>query len=140
NYNYQQGMYQIWSGPSARQVQVDYPPANEYYDQGALLLLRQAFELYRRVDLVTDLMALIRAQAEKVTPAERVWQHLALCYLYWWNDEKDEAVEELARASEAVPGDTGLRFELASLHERQNDPEEALAVIEAITPLDHSTM
>ncbi len=54
----------IWVGSSYRSVSIDFPRANEYFDTDAILVLRTAFELYKRDDLLSDLVAHFRRQAD----------------------------------------------------------------------------
>ena len=37
--------FQVWVGKQQKYVSLDYPTANSYYDQGAIQLLRSAYEL-----------------------------------------------------------------------------------------------
>src|SRR5262249_43100066 len=74
--------YVVHVGASARQVQIDYPPPNTYYDAGAIQLLRNAFELYKRDDLLSDLLAHLRKRLASVPEADRVYLRLGLAYLH----------------------------------------------------------
>lgn len=135
-----QNYYQIWSGQYNRSIQFDYPTPNEYYDYAAIQLLRNAFEFYRKDDLVSDMFKHLRTQLEKAPEGDRIFHHLGLAYLHWWSDDKEQAIEELGRAIKAAPNDTNLQFELAQIRERRGEPDEALALIDQINPLDHATM
>ncbi len=129
----------IWIGKTVQASRFDYPDApNDFYDAGAINVLREAFELYRHDDLVSDLIAHFTAQADTAPEAERLWWRLGLAYLRWWSDDQDDAIFEFSRAVELAPNDAGLKFELAALHERRQDYPAALAVIDDITPLDHA--
>src|SRR5262249_12543444 len=101
---------------------------------------RETYELYRRDDLVTDFLSYLRGQLDKLPVSERVWPHLAACYIHWWGDDREQSLAELTLASEAVPGDATLRFEVATAHEKNNAPDEPLGVADSIPPLDQSTM
>ncbi|MBX6312290.1 MAG: tetratricopeptide repeat protein [Isosphaeraceae bacterium] len=130
----------IWFGANQTYEQLDFPRPNEYLDYGAITVLRAAFLHYRRADLMTDLLQHVREQAQAAAGPEAVYPRLALSALFWWNDDKEEAVREFARAVEAVPSDPQLRLDLAELRERQGEREEALATAEAVDPLDNATM
>ncbi|MCI0457302.1 MAG: tetratricopeptide repeat protein, partial [Gemmataceae bacterium] len=136
----QQSYYMTYTGPYARQVPIDYPQPNDYFDRGAIALLRNVFEFYKRDDLVSDLLALCRERLEKSTGLDRVYHQLGLAYLHWWNQEKDEAITEMTAVSGLLPNDQYLRLEVADLHERNHEREEALAVLDSFAPLDHTTM
>ena len=131
----------VWIGKTAQNVQLGYPDApNEYYDSGAINLLREAYALYQHEDLLSDLVSHFTSQAAGAPAAERLWWRLGLAYIRWWSEDQDEAVAEFVRAVELAPNDAGLQFELASLHERRQDYGSALAAIDGITPLDHLMM
>jgi tetratricopeptide (TPR) repeat protein len=132
--------YTIWLGPFPRNTYLDYPRPNEHFDAGAIQLLRNAFELYKARDVVSDLLSHFQKRLAKAPRAEQFALRLILGYLHWWAQERDQALTELAAASELRPGDSELRLELADLRERNNEPEDALAVLDSLTPLDHTTM
>ncbi len=137
-----QNYFQFQLGKNWRGISLDFPQPNEYFDRGAIQLLLAAYELYKRDDLVSDLLAHFRRRLASPShqPGEALDLHLALAYLHWWSSDKEEAVAELTAASNLVPGDANLRLELADLWERTNERTEALAILDRITPLDHTTM
>ena len=134
------GFYRLWIGRNARYSNFDFPEANDYYDYGALLLLREAYELYRQADLVSDLVKHFRSQIDGTAPSDRVYVYLAAAYLDWWNGDKDDALRELARASDSVPLDLGLRLDIAQLRERRGEFDDALALLDAVAPVDNTMM
>jgi tetratricopeptide (TPR) repeat protein len=131
---------QIKSGRYYRYVQIDFPTPNRELDTSALTVLRAAFELFKRDDVLSDLFTHAQASAEAAKPAERVERLLALGYLRWWNDEKDEAVRVLTAAAEQAQGDPEPKLELAEIRARRNEPDEALALVESVEPADQKTM
>jgi tetratricopeptide (TPR) repeat protein len=132
--------YRVWTAQGSSYVMLDYPTPNDYHDYTGISLLRTAYDLYKRDDLVSDLFRHLRAAGDAAPQGERVFYHLALGYLHWWAGEKDEALRELTRGSELAPADLNLRLEVAELRERHGEPEEALALADSITPLDHTLM
>jgi predicted Zn-dependent protease len=123
-----------------QQVSLKYPAANEYYDESAVGVLYAAYALYKGADLSTDLTAHVRGQADAAQGAERLYLQLALGYLHWWADEKDEALARLAEAVRLAPADHGLLFEVAGLREEAGDLDAALALLDSVTPLDTQMM
>src|SRR4029077_17997221 len=103
-------------------------------------LLREAFELYKSGDLMSDLFTRFREQAESSPESARVFWRLGLSYLYWWNDEQEQSVTELGRALELVPADMSLRMEIVEMHERRNEFDAALKSVEGIVALDNQAM
>jgi tetratricopeptide (TPR) repeat protein len=138
---YAQGnQYNIRVGKNYRYMQIDFPTPNRYFDQQSITLLRTAYELFRRDDLLSDLLAHFKTRVEAARDPERIYAGLALGYLQWWNDDKDEAVRQLARAVESAPADIDLRLELAEIRAKRNESDEALALVDSIEPLDQKTM
>jgi tetratricopeptide (TPR) repeat protein len=136
----QQRNYMIYAGRNRRMVSIDFPQPNDYLDDGAIELLRNAFELYKRDDLLSDLFGHFRKELDKAAEADKIYPRLTLAALHWWNREYEPALGEMNAASDLVPEDVNLRLEVARLREHNNEPQEALAILESITPLDHTSM
>lgn len=133
--------YQIWVGKTTRYVRVPFPLPNEYVDETAIEVLRTAFEIYRRNDLVSDLVDHFRRQAESAsTPADAAYPRLCASYVLLWNDDKDEAIAEFTKVAQASRPESSLRIELAELLEQQGEPDDALAAADAVQPMDNATM
>ena len=131
----------IWVGSSYRSVSIDFPRANEYLDTDAILVLRTAYELYKRDDLLSDLVAHFRRQADAASgPAEANYPRLALSSILWWSDSKEEAIAELTKVVEASRPESDLRLDLAELIEQQADYAGALAMLDAVQPLDNLSL
>ncbi len=114
------------------------PQVNEYLDANVITVLRTAFELYKRDDLLSDLIGHYRRQAEAApTPADAIYPRLALSSFLWWNDAEEEAIAELTKVVEASRAESDLRLDLAGLLEQQGDYAEALALVDARQPLDN---
>ncbi len=138
--NYQGNNYWVYTGKNRRYVQIDYPTPNDYLDSGAIELLRNVFEFYKRDDLLSDLFTHFRQQLDKAAAPDKVYLRLTLAALHWWNREHEQALTEMNAASDLAPSDVNLRLEVARLRENNNEFQEALAILESITPLDHTTM
>lgn len=125
---------------SYNQTQIQYPSPNDYYDASMLTVLYNAFDLHKKGDLLSDLFAHLQEQLATTRGAERLYVQLALGYLHWWAGERDEALAQLTDATRSVPGDHGLILEVAALREQNNEFTEALALLDAVTPLDTQVM
>ncbi|HZW30043.1 MAG TPA: tetratricopeptide repeat protein, partial [Isosphaeraceae bacterium] len=133
--------YTIWVGKTARNIQIAFPLPNEYLDDVAIQVLRTAYEIFKRDDLVSDLVAHLRRQAEAAqTPADAIYPRLALSDVLWWNDDKDEAIAEFTKVAEASRAESDLRLDLAELLEQQGQRADALALAESVQPQDNTTM
>jgi tetratricopeptide (TPR) repeat protein len=143
----QQHYYAIWTGRYRRGVSIDFPQPNDYLDEGAIELLRNAYEFYKRGDVLSDLFGYFRKKLDSTQgadaprfEADKILLHLTLAALHWWEHEREQALNEMNAASQLAPTDVELRLELARLRENNNEPHEALAILESLTPQDHTTM
>ena len=111
------------------------PCPNEYYDYGAITVLRTAYELYKADDLTSDLSPTSASRPTRPpTPADALYPRLALSSILWWEDDKDAAVAEFARVADALSPESDLRLDLADLQEKRGEPAEALALVDASRP------
>ena len=118
---------------------INYPTPNTYLDREAIYLLRNAYEIYRNEDLLSDLLAHYRSRSDHAAAAQdRLDSLLVLNALEWWEDDKEGAVEALTKAVELAGGDSELSLALAGLLEQQGEPDEAMAVIDGIEALDNT--
>ncbi len=136
----QQQNYTVYVGRNQQWISIDFPQPNDYLDEGAIELLRNAYELYKRDDVLSDLFDHFRKELEKAATSDKLYLHLILAAFHWWSREFDPALSEMNAASDLSPADLELRLEVARLRESNNEPHEALAILETITPLDHTTM
>src|SRR5262249_55532665 len=127
-------------GKNQKNYSVTYPSPNDYYDYQMLHLMYTTFAKYQQADLVSDLFDHIRKQAEAAQGAERMYLMLALGYMHWWNEDKDEAINDLQTALSLAPNEHKLLLEVAGLREQNGEPEAALALLDSIVPLDTQVM
>ncbi len=137
-----QNYYQVYlsKAPNSRYTQIDFPTPNPYFDFGSILVLRNAFDVYKRDDLASDLVAHFRAEAAKLPAEAKLFPTLAAAYLLWWADDKDEAIKEYNRATDLARNDVELRLSLADLRAQRGEPAEALEAADSVEPLDQKTM
>ncbi len=126
-------------GPNG-QIIVEFPPANDYFDEGSIALLQTAYQSFKEADLLSDLVAHLEKSLAAAPAGEKVYHHLALGYAHWWSGENDEALEQLLLAARQVPNDPGMLLDVAELREKINEHQEALALLDRIEPLDHVIM
>jgi hypothetical protein len=131
--------YVMHLAKSQRYISIDYPQPNAYYDSAAIQVLRNAFELYKRDDLLSDLTTHLKGELDRLPEAEKIYPLLALAYVSWWIDDKDEAIRQLTRASEMARGDVDLRLGLAEIQAKRGDPAEALELVDSVETLDQKT-
>ena len=140
NRNNQNVVFFWINGQASRNVGLDFPTPNERHDQAALGVLRTAFELFHRDDLLTDLFAHLQSRADKLAGLERADVLLALGYCLWWNEDKEEAEQAVAKAVEAAGPDPSIRLILAEIDERRGSMTEAMAAVDSVDAIDSATV
>lgn len=133
-------VYLYSQGKNQRYQPLPFPSPNEYYDLGTIQFLYNAFDMHKKADLLSDLHAHFAKQIEQAQGAEKLYLHLALGYLYWWGEDKEQALNQMTLATQAVPNDHNLILEVATLREQNNEYAAALELLDSITPLDHVMM
>ena len=138
----QQGYVNIWRGANQQYENLDFPLPNEIYDQSMIQMLRQAYVSYSDAELSRDLVEHFqsRVASAKTPEAQKIFWQFGLGYLHWWMDEKDEALRVLAAATETLPDNQQMMFELARLHERRGEHESALQMIDSLPTTDQQSM
>lgn len=134
------GYVQVWYGKQGRHLQMSYPAANEYFDMSSLTVLRNAHEVYTQNDLASDLVKHLQQRLAKSADVDKLYEYLALAYVAWWSEDKETAVQHMTAASELAPQDWLLRMEVARFYVETQEFEQALALVDAINPLDQDTL
>ncbi len=142
-FQYQQrGYVYVWRGNNQQHVNLNFPSANEIYDQPSIQMLYQAFAIYKDADSSRDLIDHFQKKLSDPNTSEiqKIFWQFGLGYLHWWMDEKDEALAVLAPATEALNDNTDMKFELARLYEQRGEHEQALAIVDSLTATDQQAM
>src|SRR5262245_25151461 len=124
-----------YAGGTRRRVNSTFPPPNAYFDNNAIAFLRTVFELFKQKDVASDLLKHVESRLNDVAASDKVFAALALAYLQVWNDEPDAGFKSLADAVALVPQDLDLRMDIARLYMQNQQLDEALAMVDAVTPL-----
>jgi len=117
-------------------VQFDYPRPSQYVDATTLTLLREAYEVFKRNEVLDDLPAYLEQRLQAASDDEKLYATLLLAYTRWWLEEKEEALTLLKKAGTYLNDDPAFRLEIATLHQSMGDTEDALEIVEAIVPRD----
>jgi tetratricopeptide (TPR) repeat protein len=131
---------QITGSGRTRYMQIDFPTPGDHFPAGCISLLRNEFEMFRRDDLMSDLFAHFSRKIEAAPAAERVPWLLARGYLNYWNEKREQAAGDLAAASDAVPDDSKLKFDLVRLYEKTGNREGALRVLSSMAVVDQNAL
>lgn len=132
--------YTVYYGKTPTSARFSFPSPGEYFDQGVIALLRNAYEIFLRNDNLSDLQKHLAQRLEKAVAGDKVYGHLALAYLAAWSDDKEASLSEMSAAAELVPQDWQLRMDVARLHTEMQNFDEALTLVNAINPLDQDAM
>ena len=65
--------FQVWTGKTAKFTSVSYPTPNPYYDLASIQVLRNAYELYKRSDLLNDLRSHLKKSLEDASDVDRAY-------------------------------------------------------------------
>jgi predicted Zn-dependent protease len=138
----QRGFVYIWRGNNQQYENLDFPLPNEYYDQSKIQMLRQAYITHKDAEIPQELVEHFQKKlADPQTPdAQKVFWQFGIGYLHWWLDEKDEALSVLVAATEKIPDNTEMKFELAHLYERRGEHDQALGIVDSLAPTDQQML
>ena len=138
----QRGYVYIWRGNNQQYENLDFPLPNEYYDQSTIQMLRQAYITHKDAEISQELVEHFQKKlADPQTPdAQKVFWQFGLGYLHWWLDEKDEALSVLVAATEKIPDNVEMKFELAHLYERRGEHDQALGIVDSLAPTDQQML
>ncbi len=122
---------QYWSG-----VQLKFPPATDELSAGAISVVRNAYALFERDDLLSDLVRHFRDNESRGSEAERTRAKLVGIALAHWQGKSDDALAALTALAETRPGDAVLAGMRLSLLEEAGAYDEALALVDSFEPGD----
>ena len=138
----QRGYVYVWRGNNQQYENLDFPQANEVYDQPTIQMLRQAFVIYKDAETQRDLVEHFQKKLNEADTSDdqKLFWQFGIGYLHWWLDEKDEALDVLVAATEGLADNTDMKFELATLHERRGEHDQALAIVDSLVATDQQLM
>ncbi|MEM9643633.1 MAG: DUF1583 domain-containing protein, partial [Planctomycetota bacterium] len=144
------GSINILLGGKNRRSSIDFPPLNMHIDFSAITLLRQAFESLQSMEIQGDLVTMLRKRLEdiensnpndaKASREAGLHERLYLASALWWNDEQDEAVEQMEIVTSLLPDDLDAMFDMVQMHESRGDLEDAFEILESIQPRDQQVL
>ena len=89
--------------------QSGFPSTTIYYDQNRLRTLQQTFNRMWINDQHEALYNHLKSEIEKTEGRDRIYPALALCYCYWWENNRDAALEILTGLEQEFSDDITLK-------------------------------
>lgn len=123
-----------------RRVSCEFPPYNDYIDHSGVQLLRVAYELHLRDDLVSDLESGVAAWVDEAPPAEKPYALITQASLQAWAEDQELATETMLKAAESAPADASLQLVAPALYEHAGDFPKALDLVDALAPATPAQM
>lgn len=130
---------QTYYGKIATPVALSFPTVSTELDYTTITFLRQIFDVLKRNELHNELITSLRTKAESERDGLSFWKW-CLASALWWSEDQDEAMKIAVQIMEASPSDVDTQFRLASLLETRTFFEDALAVINKVTPRDQNRL
>ena len=130
---------QIYYGKTQTRVNVVFPPVSREIDTPAVTILRQFFEVLSKNDVSQDMVNRLRDRSQMATDDVEFWRWY-LASVLWWSDEQDEAMQVVTKIIAEHPNEPRMQFRWASLLESREEFEEALSIIDQITPRDQNQL
>lgn len=127
------------AGGVSRRVAMTYPTPNAYFDATVLTVLRSFFEQFKERDVVGDLRKHLDQQAAAAA-GDKVFWLLASAYAQVWDDDVEKAFDTLMAALGLAPNDVDLRIDTARLFSQHQRIDEALALIDSVSPKDQKSL
>ena len=130
---------QIYYGKTQTRVNVVFPPVSREIDTPAVTILRQFFEVLSKNDVSQDMVNRLRDRSQMATDDVEFWRWY-LASVLWWSDEQDEAMQVVTKIIAEHPNEPRMQFRWATLLESREEFEEALSIIDQITPRDQNQL
>ncbi|MCA9034366.1 MAG: DUF1583 domain-containing protein [Planctomycetaceae bacterium] len=135
----------VYTGKEQTSANLTFPPPSTWMSNADCSLLYQAYESFRKNDISTDMIEMLRKRAalnesKPVDPDRQICRHMHLSAVLWWAEEQDEAVDLMASVAEMSPENLSLQFNLANMYQSRGDFEDALIIIDRIRPRDQKVL
>jgi len=130
----------LGAGGVQRNVVIQFPSPNQYFDSGDITLLRSVYEWFKQKDLSSDLAKHVDERIKAAGSPDKIYNVLALGYLHAWAEDTTAALKSLTAATDLEPQQIDLRLDLAQYCLQSQQLEEALVQLDAVTPVDQNAL
>ena len=117
-------------------IQSGFPSTTIYYDQDRLMTLQQTFNRMWINDQHEALYNHLKTEIEKTEGRDRIYPALALCYCYWWENNRDAALEILTGLEREFSDDITLKLSTTLVTIQTGKHKEALKLLQDLTQAD----
>lgn len=131
--------YQTYYGKTTNQVALTFPPASTEVDSTTIALLRQFYDVFNKNGVTQEMVDRLKERSIQANDDSLFWDWY-LASALWWSDDQDAAMEIVNKIMAESPSEPRTLFRWASLMESREEFEEALAIIERVSPRDQSQL
>lgn len=117
-------------------IQSGFPSTTIYYDQNRLRTLQQTFNRMWINDQHEALYNHLKTEIKKTEGRDRIYPALALCYCYWWENNREAALEILTGLEQEFSDDITLKLSTTLVTIQTGKHKEALKLLQDLTQAD----
>ena len=132
----QRSPYSLYSFGGYALIQSGFPSTTIYYDQDRLKYLHKTFYRMWINDQLEAFYNHLKTEIEKTEGRYRIYPALALCYCYWWENNRDAALEILTGLEQEFSDDITLKLSTTMVTIQTGKHKEALKLLQDLTQAD----
>ncbi len=117
-------------------LQAGFPSATIYYDQNRLRSLQQTFNRLWLNEQHTVFYSHLKTEIDEAKGRARIYPALALCYCYWWENNRDSALEILTGLEQEFSDDLTLKLSTTLVSIQTGKHKEALTLLQDLSQAD----
>ena len=132
----QRSPYSLYSFGGYAPIQTGFSSTTIDYDQDRLRYLQKTFYRMWINDQHEAFYNHLKTEIEKTEGRDRIYPALALCYCYWWENNRDAALEILTGLEREFPDDITLKLMTTQVTIQAGKHKEALKLLQDLTQAD----
>ncbi|MCU0709255.1 MAG: tetratricopeptide repeat protein, partial [Pirellula sp.] len=126
-------------GQQTNEVNLTFPPMSTEIDGAAITILRQFFDVLNKNGVSQDMVNRLQQRSIQATDDSLYWNWY-LASVLWWSDDQDAAMEIVNKVMAESANEPRTQLRWAALMESREEFEEALAIIERVSPRDQNQL